>query len=153
MEGPLLTTGFESFVGLRPIPMRHALTIGELARHFVRTSGLDVRLEIVPVAHWSRDMLWHDLGRAWVPTSPNLPRFEGGSLDQSDVIPRNVFVLDGNDCSIRALEGQLVGKVLEATQWNISRAASLLGINRTTLYNKIRLYELGKRPMRSKVMV
>ena len=78
----------------------------------------------------------------------HLPRFEGGSLDQSDVIPRNVFVLDGNDCSIRALEGQLVGKVLEATQWNISRAASLLGINRTTLYNKIRLYDLGDRPRR-----
>jgi DNA-binding NtrC family response regulator len=78
----------------------------------------------------------------------HLPRFEGGTLDQSDVIPRNVFVLDGNDCSIRALEGQLVGKVLEATQWNISRAAALLGINRTTLYNKIRLYDLGERPRR-----
>jgi transcriptional regulator of acetoin/glycerol metabolism len=78
----------------------------------------------------------------------HLPRFEGGALDDSDVIPRNVFVLDGNDCSIRALEGQLVGKVLDATQWNISKAASLLGINRTTLYNKIRLYGLGERPRR-----
>jgi DNA-binding NtrC family response regulator len=78
----------------------------------------------------------------------HLPKFTGGMLDGSDEIPRNVFVLDGGDCSIRALEGQLVGKVLEATGWNISRAASMLGINRTTLYNKIRLYDLGERPKR-----
>jgi transcriptional regulator of acetoin/glycerol metabolism len=43
--------------------------------------------------------------------------------------------------------------VLDDTQWNISRAAAILGINRTTLYNKIRVYELGKRPLRSKVVV
>ena len=54
-----------------------------------------------------------------------------------------------NNWSIRNLESQLVGKVLERTDWNISRAASLLGINRTTLYNKIRQYELGERPQRS----
>jgi len=95
VEGPLLTTGFESFVGLRPIPMRHALTIGELARHFVRTSGLDVRLEIVPVAHWSRDMLWHDLGRAWVPTSPNLPRFEGVAVYPGQVLLEGTNLSEG----------------------------------------------------------
>jgi uncharacterized protein YbbC (DUF1343 family) len=77
VEGPSLSAGFESFVGLRSIPMRHGLTIGELARHFVRDSGLDVELEVVPVQGWSRDMIWTDLDRPWVPTSPNLPRFEG----------------------------------------------------------------------------
>ena len=59
----------------------------------------------------------------------------------------------GQDRSIRALESQLVAKVLDDTQWNISRAAAILGINRTTLYNKIRVYQLGKRPMRAKVVV
>ncbi len=82
----------------------------------------------------------------------HLPKFTGGAPDGSDEIDRTALVLEGKDRSIRALESQLVAKVLEDTNWNISRAASILGINRTTLYNKIRIYELGKRPMRSKVL-
>jgi DNA-binding NtrC family response regulator len=81
----------------------------------------------------------------------HLPKFTGGSPDGSDRIDRTSVVLEGQDRSIRALESQLVAKVLDDTQWNISRAAAILGINRTTLYNKIRVYELGKRPLRSKV--
>jgi len=83
----------------------------------------------------------------------HLPKFTGGSPDGSDQIDRTSVVLEGQDRSIRALESQLVAKVLEDTQWNISRAAAILGINRTTLYNKIRLYELGKRPLRARVTV
>jgi DNA-binding NtrC family response regulator len=83
----------------------------------------------------------------------HLPKFTGGALDGSDEIDRTSLVLEGQDRSIRALESQLVAKVLDDTQWNISRAAAILGINRTTLYNKIRLYELGKRPLRAKVIV
>jgi DNA-binding NtrC family response regulator len=84
---------------------------------------------------------------------PHLPTFTGGLPDGSDQIDRTAVVLAGADRSIRALESQLVAKVLDDTQWNISRAAAILGINRTTLYNKIRVYELGKRPLRSKVVV
>ncbi|MBM4062576.1 MAG: sigma-54-dependent Fis family transcriptional regulator [Planctomycetes bacterium] len=83
----------------------------------------------------------------------HLPKFTGGSLDGSDRIDRGAVVLQGEDRSIKALESQLVAKVLDDTQWNISRAAAILGINRTTLYNKIRVYELGKRPLRGKVVV
>jgi DNA-binding NtrC family response regulator len=83
----------------------------------------------------------------------HLPKFSGGNPDGSDRIDRASVVLDGEDRSIRALEGQLVAKVLDDTQWNISRAAAILGINRTTLYNKIRVYGLGKRPLRAKVTV
>ncbi len=82
----------------------------------------------------------------------HLPKFTGGLPDGSDEIDRTSLVLEGQDRSIRALESQLVAKVLDDTDWNISRAASILGINRTTLYNKIRVYELGQRPMRSKVL-
>ena len=82
----------------------------------------------------------------------HLPTFTGGAPDGSDEIDRTALVLEGQDRSIRALESQLVARVLEDTQWNISRAAAILGINRTTLYNKIRVYELGKRPLRSKVL-
>ncbi len=83
----------------------------------------------------------------------HLPKFTGGNPDGSDEIDRGSMVLEGGDRSIRALESQLVSKVLDDTQWNISRAAAILGINRTTLYNKIRVYELGKRPLRAKVVV
>ena len=83
----------------------------------------------------------------------HLPTFTGGALDGSDAISRGSITLDIQDRSIRALEGQLVAKVLEDTSWNISKAAAILGINRTTLYNKIRLHNLGNRPSRSKVSV
>ncbi len=81
----------------------------------------------------------------------HLPKFTGGAIDGSDTIARNMITLDAKDRSIRALEGQLVAKVLEETSWNISKAAAILGINRTTLYNKIRLHNLGRRPSRSKM--
>ena len=55
--------------------------------------------------------------------------------------------------SLSQADVDAVAKVLDDTHWNISRAAAILGINRTTLYNKIRVYELGKRPMRTKVGV
>ncbi len=83
----------------------------------------------------------------------HLPRFTGGAPDGSDRIVRNTLQLELGDRSIRNLEGRLVAKVLEDTRWNISRAASILGINRTTLYNKIRLYGLGTRPGRAKIQV
>lgn len=54
------------------------------------------------------------------------------------------FSLPAGDRSLRTMEEILVRRVLEETGWNISRAASDLGINRTTLYNKIRLYNIGK---------
>ena len=83
----------------------------------------------------------------------HLPTFTGGAPDGSDAISRGSITLDVKDRSIRALEGQLVAKVLEDTSWNISKAAAILGINRTTLYNKIRLHNLGRRPSRAKVTV
>lgn len=82
----------------------------------------------------------------------HLPAFTGGSADGGDTIVRGNITLDFTDRSIRALEGQLVAKVLDDTSWNISKAAAILGINRTTLYNKIRLHSLGHRPNRAKVI-
>ncbi len=83
----------------------------------------------------------------------HLPKFTGGTIDGSDAISRNVLQIDIGDRSIRHIEGKLVARVLEDTNWNISKAASILGINRTTLYNKIRLHGLGGRPERGKVTV
>lgn len=80
VDGYVLETPFESFVGPYRIPIQHGLTVGELARMIVgeewiaSASTLDLR--IVEVQGWSRDMLWPDLGADWIPTSPNIPNFE-----------------------------------------------------------------------------
>ncbi len=76
----------------------------------------------------------------------HLPRFTGGRPDGKDTMPRNQLSLDVRDRSLRVVEGMLVARVLDETNWNISRAATLLGINRTTLYNKIKLHNLCRRP-------
>jgi len=85
-EGALLEPEFTSFVGRAPIPMRHGLTLGELAVHC--NAALDIRCElhVVRMRGWSRDMLWHDTGFAWVPPSPNLPRIEGALVYPGQVL-------------------------------------------------------------------
>src|SRR5678816_1863177 len=59
VEGPMLVRGFESFVGQYPIPMRHGMTIGEVARLFNEHFGIGAKLEVVKMPAWSRDS-YHD---------------------------------------------------------------------------------------------
>src|SRR5436190_21154828 len=66
VEGPMLVRGFESFVGQYPIPMRHGMTIGELARLFNDHFGIGADLEIAAMEHWRRDMYHDDTGLPWV---------------------------------------------------------------------------------------
>lgn len=73
VEGNLLKPDWASFVGRFPIPMRHGLTIGELARLFNARFGIDCELEVVPMAGWQREMIFADTGLPWVAPSPNLP--------------------------------------------------------------------------------
>ncbi|MFL5333546.1 MAG: exo-beta-N-acetylmuramidase NamZ domain-containing protein, partial [Geminicoccaceae bacterium] len=86
VEGPMLASGFESFVGLYPIPMRHGMTIGELARLFNTEFDIGADLEVVAMHGWTRDM-YHDEARApWVLPSPNMP-----TLDTAIVYPGTVL--------------------------------------------------------------
>lgn len=84
VDGFVLEPGFESFVGLFPIPVQHGLTVGELARMAVGEQwlpGLDrLQLTVVEAEGWTRDRLWPDTGLEWVPTSPNIPDFETALL-------------------------------------------------------------------------
>ena len=73
LEGPVLHPGFESFVGLHPIPLRHGLTAGELARWLNQEQGIACDLEVISMDGWRREMFWEDTGLAWVLPSPNLP--------------------------------------------------------------------------------
>jgi len=72
-EGPVLREGFESFVGLHPVPLRHGLTCGEMARWLRAERGIDCELEVIPCGDWRRESTWPETGLPWVPPSPNLP--------------------------------------------------------------------------------
>jgi uncharacterized protein YbbC (DUF1343 family) len=87
VEGPLVEPGYESFVGQFPIPMRHGMTIGELARLFNGHFGLGADLEVAPMSGWRRSMFWDETGLPWVMPSPNMP-----TLDSAIVYPGTVLV-------------------------------------------------------------
>lgn len=86
VEGATLVPGFESFVGQFPIPMRHGLTIGELARLFNEEAGIGAALEVIPMRGWERGMFADDTGLPWVMPSPNMP-----TLDTAIVYPGTVL--------------------------------------------------------------
>ena len=86
IEGPMLEPGYESFVGQFPIPMRHGMTVGELARMFNERHGIGAALEVVPMEGWSRGMYWDETGLPWVMPSPNMP-----TLDTAIVYPGTVL--------------------------------------------------------------
>jgi uncharacterized protein YbbC (DUF1343 family) len=87
IEGNLLDTAYSSFVGLYPLPMRHGLTVGELALLFNREFGIGCDLTVVPMEGWKRQYWYDDTGLAWVQPSPNLP-----TLDSAVVYPGMVLV-------------------------------------------------------------
>lgn len=76
VEGNLVEPGFFSFVGLYPIPYRHGMTIGELAKLFNNEYDIHCNLTVVPLKNWKRNMLWGDTGLLWVPTSPHVPHWQ-----------------------------------------------------------------------------
>ena len=73
VEGNCLSTDYASFVGRYPIPMRHGLTIGELALLFNNHFAIGCDLEVIQMKNWNRAMYFIDTGLPWIPPSPNLP--------------------------------------------------------------------------------
>ena len=86
VEGNLLDPAYASFVGQFPIPLRHGMTIGELARLFNDAFGIGASLEVVPLDGWRRSMYHDDTGVPWIIPSPNLP-----TLDSAIVYPGAVL--------------------------------------------------------------
>ncbi len=95
MEGPILEyPEFSSYVGLYPIPVRHGMTIGELASLFNdRFLSKKVDLTVIPMKGWKRDMWYDQTGLPWILPSPNMP-----SLQTATVYPGQVF-LEGTNVS------------------------------------------------------
>jgi len=95
VEGNLLRPEWASFVGLEPLPMRHGLTLGEMALWFRDARGISCEVEVVPVAGWSREMLWPETGRPWVMTSPNMPSFETALVYPGGVLFEGTIASEG----------------------------------------------------------
>jgi len=72
VEGPMLESGLESFVGCFPMPVRHGMTVGELARMYAGEKKLKLDLEVVAMKGWQRGDWLDSTGLAWVNPSPNL---------------------------------------------------------------------------------
>ena len=119
VEGLTLRPGWESFVGAGALPMRHGLTLGELARWFVATLRLDVECQVVPMQGWQPQAApgygWPLRGRTWVNPSPNAPNLwmarayagsvmlEGTTLSEGRGTTRPLEVLGAPDLEIAAL--------------------------------------------------
>ena len=95
VEGPMLEAGFESFVGQFPIPMRHGMTIGELARLFNQHFGIGAKLEVVAMQGWRREQMFDRTGLPWVMPSPNLPTLESAVVYPGTVLFEGTNVSEG----------------------------------------------------------
>ena len=92
-EGPVLDPEYRSFVGLHPLPVRHGLTIGELAARFRAEAFPRLKLTVLPMKNWERQM-WFDQTRLpWVMPSPNMP-----TLGTATVYP-GMCLLEGTNIS------------------------------------------------------
>jgi uncharacterized protein YbbC (DUF1343 family) len=123
VEGLTLRPGCESFVGAGPMPMRHGLTLGELAHWFVGTLRLDVECQIIPMEGWMPDAApgygWPLGARTWVNPSPNAPNLwmarcypgsvmlEGATLSEGRGTTRPLELLGAPDVDARALLAEM----------------------------------------------
>jgi len=86
IEGAALRPGWESFVGQFAIPMRHGMTVGELAKLFNDAFSIGASLEVAKMEGWTREMYVDTTGLPWVMPSPNMP-----TLDTAIVYPGTVL--------------------------------------------------------------
>jgi uncharacterized protein YbbC (DUF1343 family) len=93
IEGPILQPDFSSFVGLHPLPVRHGMTIGEIALYFKEFFYPGVDLSVIQMKGWGRTMWFDDTHLPWVLPSPNMP-----TLDTACVYP-GMCLLEGTELS------------------------------------------------------
>lgn len=134
VEGPHVMPGYESFVGLCDIPVRHALSFAELVRFVCRRRGMagENLPRVVPCRGWRRGMWWDDTGLPWVMPSPNMPTpdtatvYPGGCLIEGTTLsegrgttrPFEILGAPGIDGALLAKEvGEVPGAVLRPLQF------------------------------------
>ena len=123
VEGLKLRAGCESFVGAGEMPMRHGLTLGEMARWFITTLKLDVDCQIIAMEHWEPDSPlgygWPQGRRTWINPSPNAPNLwmarcypgsvllEGTTLSEGRGTTRPLEVFGAPDIDANALINEM----------------------------------------------
>jgi uncharacterized protein YbbC (DUF1343 family) len=100
VEGNLLDPQWSSFVGRYALPMRHGLTIGELALLFNAHFGIGAQLEVVAMDGWRRRMWFTDTGLPWVAPSPNMPTPVTATVYPGQVIWEGTMVSEGRGTSL-----------------------------------------------------
>ena len=95
VEGNVLQTGLTSFVGAWTLPMRHGLTLGELAGLFNQVLGIGADLSVVAMTGWTRDRFFDQTGRFWVPPSPNMPSLETALVYPGQVLWEGTNISEG----------------------------------------------------------
>ena len=123
VEGTLLRDGWESFVGAGPLPMRHGMTMGELAHWFVATLELDVEMRVIEMQGWRPEAApgygWPLGERSWINPSPNAPNLwmarayagtvmlEGTTLSEGRGTTRPLELFGAPDLDARALIAEM----------------------------------------------
>jgi uncharacterized protein YbbC (DUF1343 family) len=100
VEGNVLEPEFRSFVGRYPIPMRHGMTIGELATLFNNEFGIHCDLSVVPMIGWNRSMYFWDTKLPWILPSPNLPTPASALVYPGQVIWEGTQVSEGRGTTL-----------------------------------------------------
>ena len=95
VEGPCLELDYASFVGRAAVPMRHALTIGELACWVNREMQIGANLEVIPVQGWERSRMFDQTGLPWIAPSPNLPSWENCLVYPGQVVLEATNISEG----------------------------------------------------------
>lgn len=123
VEGLLLREGWESFVGAGPMPMRHGLTMGEMARWFIHTLALDLDCQVITMEGWQPEQGpgygWPLESRTWINPSPNAPNLsmarayagtvmlEGTTLSEGRGTTRPLELFGAPDLDARAVIAQM----------------------------------------------
>jgi len=92
-EGPMLDPGYASFVGLKPLPVRHGMTIAEIGNYLHQTYYPDLDFRVIPMQGWKRTMWFDDTKLPWIIPSPNMP-----TLDTALVYP-GMCLFEGTNVS------------------------------------------------------
>ena len=92
-EGPVLEMAYASFVGQRPLPIRHGMTIGEIGNYLQNEFYPSLDFHVIPMQGWRRKMWFDETCMPWIMPSPNMP-----TLDTATVYP-GMCLLEGTNLS------------------------------------------------------
>lgn len=121
IEGPRIAPGYESFIGIAPIPIRHGMTFGELAHYLVATYRLEVTLTVIAMQGWQREMTFTETGLPWVPTSPAMAHLSAVALYPGTCLLEGTNLSEGRGtalpfelCGAPWLDGEALAAQLNA---------------------------------------